>query len=98
MQFMTRFAERIVIDASDNNIPITPATDQTMNYIITAVYIAIAGFAVFYLVRGSLLYITGSGNPSEVTQARTTILMAIIALVGSTLVFTMVQFVIGALS
>lgn len=87
----------IVLDAKENSIPKIAADGKTMDNIFTAIYIAIAGIAVFYIVRGALLYVTGGSNPSEVTQARTTILMAVVALIGSTLVFGVVQFVIGAL-
>jgi|GEM_PF-4901891 len=97
MNWFVFFAEKIMVNPDKTGIPTNAASGDTMNNLITAVYIAIAGIAVFYIIRGALLYVTGSGNPSEVTQARTTVLMAVVALAASTLVFGVVQFVIGAL-
>lgn len=86
------------INASDVNIPKITANADTFNAIIGIVYTLLAAFAIFYIVRGALLFITSGSDPGQAKQARETVLYAAIALAGSTVVFALIFFVIKALS
>jgi hypothetical protein len=81
-------------DADKWGIPKIGATDSTFQAIITMIYTLIGALSLFYIVRAALLFITSNGDANEVKQARTTILIAVAALVLSTLVFGIVNFFI----
>lgn len=83
----------ISVDASDVGIPEIKADANTFNNIVGMVYTIIAAVALFYLVRGALLFVTSGSDPASVKAARETILYAIVALVGSTAVFGIIGFV-----
>ena len=86
------------IDASKAGIPTTTADNSTMESIFTGVYMAIAGFATFFIIRGALLYITNGSDPAVNKQARETIIYSVVAILGSTMVFGLIQFVFKVLS
>lgn len=89
--------ERIAIgvNADEVLIPKVLAGDSTFDAIIGLVYTLIAAVALFYIVRGALLFVTSGSDPSSVKAARETVLYAVVALVGSTMVFIAINFVIG---
>ena len=81
-------------DADKWGIPRIGATDSTFGAIITMIYTLIGALSLFYIVRAALLFITANGDPNDVKQARTTILIAAAAIVLSTLVFGIINFFI----
>lgn len=85
----------ISIDANQVGIPKVTAGDATFNNIVTGIYIVIAALSLFYIVRAGLLFVTSGSDPSSVKDARETILYAVVALIGSTAVFGLIQFVIA---
>ncbi len=90
-------AAQIKLGADDIKLPKVTANNDTFNNIVNLVYIALASIALFYVVRGALLYVTHGSEPNVQKEARETILYAIVAIVGSSLVFSLIKFVIWQL-
>lgn len=84
------------INATEVGIPKIIDTGVLFNDILGLVYTAIAAISLFYVVRGALLFVTHGGEANTAKEARETVLYAIVALVGSTLVFTLINFVLNA--
>lgn len=98
MNWLTNFAqEKIIINAQNVGIPVINANNSVLDNIFSTVYVAIGAFAVFFIIRGALLFVTHGNNPAEVKKARDTVLNAVAALAGSTLVFALIQLVIRSL-
>lgn len=85
---------QINISADEVKLPRIEDNGGLFDRIIGLVYIAIAGISVLFIVRGALLYVTHGGDANSTKEARETILYAIVALVGSSLVFTFIQYVL----
>jgi|JI10StandDraft_1071094.scaffolds.fasta_scaffold668904_2 hypothetical protein len=94
IESLRMIAAGIDIKASDIALPKVLADASNFDKILGIVYITLAAFAIFFIVRGALLYVTHGSDPGTVKQARETILYAAVALVGATLVFTLIQFVV----
>ncbi|HXH04807.1 MAG TPA: hypothetical protein VNI82_00050 [Candidatus Nitrosotenuis sp.] len=84
---------QVQVDADQIGLPQVKAGDDTFNLIVGLVYTLIGAVALFYIVRGALLYVASGSDPSSVKDARETILYAIVALGGATVVFGLIQFV-----
>jgi hypothetical protein len=93
-----KYYAAIQIDPNDVGINKVQANDTTLNNIFGAIYIIIGALALFYIVRAALLFVTSGSDPSSVKDARETILYAVVALVGSTAVIALVQFVLASLN
>lgn len=87
----------IEIKAEDILLPKIMADKGQFDDILGLVYTALAAFSLFYIVRGALLYVTHGGEANTAKEARETILYAIVALVGSTLVFSLIKFVMQSI-
>ncbi len=87
----------ISIKAEDAGIPKVTAGDSTFNAIISLVYVLLAALAVLYIVRAGLLFITAQGDPGQITEARNTIVFAVVGLVASTVVFAAINWIAGRL-
>lgn len=85
----------ITIDASQVGIPEVKANDATFSRILGLVYVLIGAVALFYIIRGALLFVTSQGDANDVKQARTTILISVASLVLATMVFAIVNFFIS---
>ena len=85
----------LTIDASETGIPTVKADDATFNRILGLIYVLIGAVALFYIIRGALLFITSQGDANDVKQARTTVLIAVVSLVLATMVFGIVNFFIA---
>lgn len=88
---------QIDIDPGEVGIPTITDDGALFDRIIGLVYIAIAAISLLFIVRGALLYVTHGGEANNAKEARETILYALVALVGSSLVFTLIQFVLTRL-
>lgn len=86
-----------VINADDVKIPRISADNARLDAIFNLVYVVIAAVAVFFIVRAALLFVTSGSEPSQVKDARETILYACVGLALSSVVFVILKFVIGAL-
>lgn len=93
-----RFAAGIDIKASDIKLPTVNADGDQLDRIFGLVYMSMAAICLFFVIRGALLYVTHGSEPNSQKEARETILYALVALVGSSLVITIVQFVIKSVT
>ncbi len=82
------------VSADEIGIPKIAANGSTLDNIFGMIFVALAAVCIFFIVRGALLYVTSGSNPADNKQARETILYAIVALAGSTMVLTLIWFVI----
>lgn len=64
-----------------------------VNNVLALVYTVIAAFAILFIVRAALLYVTHGSDPQSQRQARDTIIYAVAGLIGSTLVFSILLFI-----
>jgi hypothetical protein len=96
MWMMYYAAGEIKIQATEVGIPKITDTGLLLDNIFGLVYTAIAAISILFIVRGGLLYVTHGGDAKSTTEARETVLYAVVALVGSTLVFTLINFVLNA--
>lgn len=94
MGHMYRLAAGIEIKASDIALPKIFADSSNFDKILGLIYVTLAAFAIFFMVRGALLFVTHGSDPGTVKEARETVLYAAVALVGATLVFTLIQFAV----
>ena len=92
------FAAVEKIDPSKIGIPRVELTNNTIGLVVSSVFILIGSLAVLFMLVGAVRYVTANGEQARITQAKNTILYAIIGLVVSTLGFTIVQFVVGKLT
>ncbi len=84
----------IKITAEDVGVPRINDSGALFDRILGLIYIAIAAISLFYIVRGALLYVTHGGEANTAKEARETVLFAVVALIGSSLVFGLLQFVL----
>lgn len=81
-----------------DNIPKVTVDNGTIARALSAAFIAIGGLSVLFLLIGAVRYVTSNGDQSQITQAKNTILYAIVGIVISLSAFTIVQFAVGTLS
>lgn len=81
-----------------NNIPKVELNAATIGAILSAVFTLVGGLAVLFLLVGAVRYVTSNGDQGQLTQAKNTILYAIIGIVVSLSAFAIVQFVVGQIS
>jgi hypothetical protein len=91
----TLFAAPLKIPPADIGIPTTAANDATLQAVIAAVFLVIGAVSVLFIIIGGYRYIVSNGNASDVTQAKNTILYAVVGLVVTIISFAVVQLVIG---
>lgn len=84
----------VPLNADDIGIPRVQGNGGTLDVIIGLVYTIIAALALFFIVRGALLFIQANGDPGQINEARNTVIFSVIGLVLSTLVFTIINFVL----
>ena len=89
-------SELETITATEVGIPKITDTGALLDNIFGLVYTAIAAISILFIVRGGLLYVTHGGEANTAKEARETVLYAVVALIGSTLVFTLINFVLNA--
>ena len=81
-----------------NNIPQVNASANTLSEILRAVFTLVGGLAVLFLLIGAVRYVTSNGDQGQLTQAKNTILYAVIGIVISLSAFAIVQFLVGRLT
>ena len=81
-----------------DNIPKVTVSDSTVGNALKATFIFVGGLSVLFLLIGAVRYVTSNGDQSQITQAKNTILYAIVGIVVSLSAFTIVQFALGQLS
>lgn len=81
-----------------DNIPRVNVNSVAVGQILTATFTLIGGLSVLFLLIGAVRYVTSNGDQGQITQAKNTILYAVVGIVVSLSAFTIVQFVIGQLT
>ncbi|MGH7196930.1 MAG: hypothetical protein ACREGJ_04170 [Candidatus Saccharimonadales bacterium] len=93
---MTRFYELVAaVKVPTDGIPEVDLNQNTLNAILSSVFIAIGAVAVFFLLVGAARYVTSNGEQAKITQAKNTILYAIVGILISLVAFGIVQFTLG---
>ena len=69
--------------------------NQAASLLVAVVFLGGAGFALFYIVKGAIAYISAGDNPANATKGRQTIQYAVIGLVVLGLIFVIFKFVTG---
>lgn len=85
----------VSVNPAENGIPTFTANNALLMNIVNLILVVIGALSLFYIIRAALLFVTSNGNPNDVKQARTTILIAVAAFLGATAVFSLVNFVIA---
>lgn len=93
--FNKLFAAPIKISPNEVGIPTTSANDATVQAVVAAVFLIIGALSVTFIIIGGYRYIVSAGDPSNVKQAKNTILYAVVGLVVTIVSFAVVQLVIG---
>jgi hypothetical protein len=76
------------------NIPTTAATQGRLDAIMAIVFGVLGTIAVLMIVIGGIRYIMAKGNPSDLSQAKNTIIYSLVGLVITILAYAIVAFVI----
>lgn len=69
--------------------------NQAAGLLVAVVFLGGAGFALFYIIKGAIAYISAGDNPANATKGRQTIQYAVIGLVVLGLIFVIFKFVTG---
>lgn len=93
---MSRFFAAPMIEIE--TIPKVDADAATIGTLLSAVFTLVGGLAVLFLLIGAVRYVTSNGDQGQLTQAKNTILYAVIGIVVSLSAFAIVQFTVGQLS
>lgn len=95
---ISRLIAAAVTTVPVDNIPKVNLNAATVGSVLSAVFTLIGGLAALFLLIGSVRYVTSNGDQGQMTQAKNTILYALIGIVVSLTAFAIVQFVVGTLS
>jgi hypothetical protein len=95
---MRELLQQWAVTADQIGIPKVEANDTALQQAVAGAFLAIGSIAVFFLLVGAARYVTANGEQNKITQAKNSILYALVGIVISALGFTIVQFVIGKIS
>lgn len=73
----------------------TAANDNTMNDIVGVVFGIAGALALLFIVIGGLRYILSDGDPNNISQAKKTIIYALVGLVITMAAYAIVSFVLN---
>lgn len=76
-------------------LPNVDANQAKIEAILTVVFTIIGALSVLFIVAGGLRYITAQGDPQQVSQAKSTIIYALVGLLVSIGAVAIVTFVLG---
>lgn len=82
-----------VIDTSP--LPTTPADDNRVQIILSLIFVIIGAISLLMVTIGGFRYVVSHGDPSNIAQAKNTILYSIIGLVVAIAGVGIVNFVVG---
>ncbi|HEY5138590.1 MAG TPA: pilin [Methylococcales bacterium] len=89
MGSMYQFAQLVV-----NNLPKTPADKTALDTALSLTFEVAGSIALLMIVIGGFRYIIASGDPNSVSQAKKTILYAVIGLLVSMSAYSIVTIII----
>jgi type IV secretion system pilin len=81
-----------------DTVPKVLADNTALSNVLDAVFILIGALSVLFLLIGAMRYVASNGDQGQITQAKNSILYAVIGIVVSLTAFTIVQFVIRQLT
>src|SRR3990167_3965485 len=82
----------------DPGIPKVDAYGDTVKIVLQIIFGVIGAVAFLMMTLGGFKYVTSQGNPDKVSEAKNTILYAVIGMVIALVAFSIVTFVVGRLS
>jgi hypothetical protein len=85
-----------ILDPNEAGLPQTPANQDTLDTIMTQIYIAIGAIGLILIMIAGLRYITSQGDPSKITQAKNMVLYTLIGVIIAALAASIVTFVLQA--
>lgn len=89
----------VTIDPNALGIPTVDASGSgAFNIIVGMIYTLIGALAIFYIIRAGLLYVTAGGDPTQIKEAKDTIIYALVAIAAASVVFVVIQTVIKGVS
>ncbi|MGH7195930.1 MAG: Mbov_0395 family pilin-like conjugal transfer protein [Candidatus Saccharimonadales bacterium] len=80
-----------------NPFPKVTAGSSTLTSLLSLLFAAAGGISVLFIVIGGFRYILSAGDPQDASQAKNTILYAVIGLIISVSAYAIVSFVLGKL-
>lgn len=86
----------IAVDLSTNTIPKVQIDGATLEAVYNGVLVIAGIVSVIFIIVGGIKYSLSSGDPSEVSKAKNTILYSIIGLVVVMSAFAIIRFVTGS--
>lgn len=98
VSLLQQFAADTKINPSDIGVPKVDLTENTLANVFSAVLVFIGAMAVLFLLIGAARYVTANGDAKQISQAKNTIIYALVGMVVSALAFVIVQFVLGRIT
>lgn len=95
MNILKILAAPITIDVP--GIP-TPNASTAIGTVIAIAFMVTGAMSVLFILVGAIMYAISNGEQSKISQAKNTIMYALIGLAVSLSAFTIVQFVTGQVS
>lgn len=86
------------VDPNAIGVPQVSANNTTIANVMSAVFVVVGALAVLFMLVGAVRYVTANGEQAKITQAKNTILYAIVGIGISATAFAIVQFVIGRIT
>ena len=78
-----------------DKLPQTRADQDTLNTVLTIVFVTIGALAVLIMVIAGIRYITAQGEPAKMAEAKNMIIYSLIGLVIAASAWAIVNFVLG---
>ncbi len=94
MNSLYHFAQVITTEG----LPKAQANQASIDNILSIVFSITGSIALLMIVIGGLRYVLAHGDPSAVSQAKNTIIYALVGLVVSLMAFSIVTFVVKGVS
>lgn len=88
-------ATAVKIDANGANVPKNGITAATVQGFFNATFVVIGAITVLFVIIGAIRYVLSAGDANSVTQAKNTILYALIGMGITIASFVIVQLVLG---
>lgn len=95
MKHLLYLAETVMPNVNPVKRAGTAANDDTMNAIIGIVFGVAGALALLFIVIGGLRYILSDGDPNNISQAKKTVIYALVGLVITMAAYAIVSFVIN---
>lgn len=89
------FEKLAAIDPAAAGIFEVHITENNIQSIANAAFVAAGILAVFFIIIGGISYTLSAGDPSKISKAKDTILYAVIGLIVVLISFVAIQFVLG---